>query len=245
MENPIKFFNNYILKKGFDLDYDSFGSVTYDNHYIDCNLGSATWCFYHDWIEKYEYDKNSMTIKVTFKSSSPYGDCTETETFQEYIESTIKKESENSINIIDKKFFELNENSFNSWIKSTKKEIHFLLDNLKTYKEANKFECIKKGLFEVLNHIDNKYPFEQKPKNVHDFVSKWKILIATGEYELLCKELTDYSLSEGDNDLLMQVSRLSKLEKDYKVGILKRNEYDLESNRIINSILSFIQKLHF
>ncbi|MBK8920232.1 MAG: hypothetical protein IPM81_01775 [Saprospirales bacterium] len=65
-------------------------------------------------------------------------------------------------------------------------------------------------------------------------------LLSNAKTEEALKYLSDFNLIE--KDMLVQISsRLASLERDSIKGILSRSEYELERNRITNSIVSAIR----
>ena len=102
---------------------------------------------------------------------------------------------------------------------------------------------------DVKKHIDDKYRLKPivDPKIEHSKIdtSKKQLLklIAESKIDELFKSLTESEILMDHDNIIMLSSRWNKISQDSNKGILDRDTYDLESNKIIKSLVEFVKSL--
>ncbi len=115
-----------------------------------------------------------------------------------------------------------------------------LLSKLENYysKYKSQFKITRKSNIELekVEILEAAPKFEEKKKNWLKFISKAQI-------EKVVDELIDLGVEDSSNMLVGLSSRWHTLQNDYHKGVLKREEYEIENNKIVHALSNFVKNL--
>ena len=121
--------------------------------------------------------------------------------------------------------------------------------------EVNLNEIIKDiDLLEIDKNLINKFQSVYTPNNTNnlqknlnqqnfvDLKRNWIKSISKAEIEKVVDEIIEYGV-ENENDIIALSSRWHSLKTKYNKGIMKEDDFNIENNKIVNSLLDFIKNL--
>lgn len=244
MENQLDFFDNFISHRGFDKFKKEFSST-----YISPqNL---------EWIAEIVYD-NVIEAKIITYTSEFYGEFGEDGAqplviFPEHLSEKINQEMVITLEKIDSFYKNLTHEQIRTHSDFLLKKAEKLLRQLSVYNEANKYPSISSALIfikhfllnddDVADNVNNLNTINQDKKEVK--LEKQNLLRLVGEakIDIVVKLLLEYGVNGINADILLLTSRWHIVQRDFKNGILERDNYDLENNKIIQTLISFIKDL--
>ena len=71
----------------------------------------------------------------------------------------------------------------------------------------------------------------------------WIKYIAKSEIQKVVDELIDFGIEKGFDEFLILSNRWYSIQNDFHKGVIKREDFDLENNRIVQSLLNFVRNI--
>jgi Effector-associated domain 11 len=246
----LKFIYNLILKQNIALEkkiflriHPGFNAGLHHKVTLEKNLG---------WLEKYEIDKTKETITFYYTGlgyDEFYTEMIQVLTFEKSLEGIVLNERKSLVESIENYLWVSSKTDFISYLDKVKNEIRFINIHLEQYEEAKNLVFIEKTLNEITEYIDtkfgNNYQYLQNKSVITIRQEKkiWLKLVAEDKIKELVDELIEFGIEKGEDDLLLISNRWYALQKDVQNGIIKRDDYDLENNKITKSLISFVREL--
>jgi Effector-associated domain 11 len=202
------------------------------------------------WLDKYEIDKINETVTLYYTGKGYeefYSEMVVVLTFEKTLEDIILNEKSRLVGSIEETLWTLSKTDFIDYLIKIKNELRFIKIHLEKYEEAKKLAFIEKIITEISEYIDNKFgknyeflnSFTQPTNNVNK--KQLITLIAESKIDELFTELSNLGLFMDNIEILLLSSRWNNIRQDLSKGILERDKYDLEANKIIKTLAEFIK----
>jgi Effector-associated domain 11 len=244
MENHFEFFDNFISHRGFDKFKKDFTST-----HVEADA------LY--WIEKVEYDEEHEMRIITYTSDYyiefQYDKIETVSIFSEFLQEKINEETIKFTTSIEKIVNTLSENQAKSFLEQLLKKTEKLLRQLSVYREANCYHSILSALNFIKEFLIDDISENDKiliQANLNTQTNKSKIdkqnllkLIGEANFDVVVKQLLEYGVKEFDEDIILLSSRWHLVQEHFKQNIIQRNDYELESNKIVIGLMSLVKKL--
>jgi Effector-associated domain 11 len=242
MKNQLIFFEEFISHRGFD----SFKKEFTSTHIPMEDL---------QWIKKIEYhdleEIRVVTYTDDFWMEFQYEDISAVRVFSDDLKDKINIETKNCIKNIDDFLNSLSIDDAKLESILLLKKTEKLLRQLSNYNEAYRYTSIREALifikhFLIIDSEDDLVVLkEEKTNSKSDKTKKnsWLKLIAEAKIKELVDELVEFGIEKHEDDLLLISNRWYTLQNDVQNGVIKRDDYDLENNKITKSLISFVREL--
>ena len=207
-----------------------------------------------DWqygfLDKWELDTLNETLILYYKPHHPnYANEPLMLTFKDWITRDINKDKVILRKDIEKLSWELNQLEFIAFLDKIKNEIRYINIHLEQYEDAKKLIFIEKTLTEISDYIDTKFGksyeyLQNKPiLKIKQEKKLWLKLVAEAKIKELVDELVEFGIENEENDFILISNRWYALQRDFQNGIIKRDDYDLENNKVTKSLINFVRDL--
>lgn len=100
------------------------------------------------------------------------------------------------------------------------------------YQKKGKSQIEKRPIIQEAKQLS----FEEKKKN-------WIKYIAKAEVQKVVDELIDFGIENDLDQFLILSNRWHSMQSDFHKGIMKRDDFELENNKIVHSLLNFVKNI--
>ncbi len=255
----LEFTYNLVFYQTIDSKRNSFLNEENINHPIRNEFSMGL--FANEKIE-FDIENETLTVHRDKEYIKLYGGPESYNlTFRKYIFDKIWGEYDELISDIDSSYWKYKKTEFEDFLEKIQLHIDFIKkktgDYFSKYLDENKtnesFEYITNQIFylveDIKKHLDDKYSLkpvvDSKIEHSKIDTSKKQLLklIAESKIDELFKSLTESEILMDHDNIIMLSSRWNKISRDVNKGILDRDKYDLEFNKIIKSLVEFVKSL--